>query len=99
MPTDEEKLLAILNHPDLPEPIEQSAAEVLDEDSGNLDEEQRATLQAILQSKMPTPAEIERDAKMAAHNAEIQRKRNEDLARRRERRAKTNKNKKRRRSR
>jgi len=69
----------ILEQPDVIIP----EAEIDDE----LSEEQRATLQAVLEAEMPTPEEIQERAEIAAHNAEIQRKRDEKTARKRERRA------------
>lgn len=79
--TDEQKLLAILN---------QSVDEAVTEmgEAHDLDEKQRATLQRILTKEMPTPEEIARDAKINEHNQLIQQKRDEKLARRRERQAK-----------
>lgn len=79
METDEKKLLEILGLPDLPE---------LPPEEGELDEEQRAFLSRLLTSQMQSPEEIARDAENAEHNAEIQKKRDEKIARRRERQAK-----------
>ena len=88
MPTDEEKLLAIL---------EQSVDEVVSEAAPELDEKQRATLQRIFDKAMPTPEEIARDAKINEHNAEVRQRREADLAKRRERRANNPKKRRRRR--
>jgi hypothetical protein len=92
MPTDEEKLLAILDQPE-PEcgtDELESAPEDLDEaeETSPLDALQRTTLQGLLESNMPSPEEILRDAKIAEHNDEVCQRREENLARRRERRAK-----------
>ena len=88
MPTDEEKLLAILEQPDV-EPVEDAAPLVLDE-------KQRATLQRLLDKQMPSPEEIARDAEINEHNAEVQRLRQVKLARRQERQAKNPKRRRRR---
>jgi hypothetical protein len=83
MPTDEEKLLAILSQPD--EPL----AEVEQVDKINeLNELQQETLASLLESGMPSPEEIIRDAQIAEHNAVVQRRRDERLARRRARQTK-----------
>ncbi len=79
--TDEEKLLAILN-----QSVDEAVTKMGEEH--DLDEKQRATLQRILTKEMPTPAEIARDAQINEHNQLIQQKRDEKLARRRERQAK-----------
>lgn len=81
MPTDEEKLLAILN---------QAVVETVDKTNeiDGFSDKQRATLQRILDTAMPTPEEIARDARINEHNQQIKVKRDEKLARRRERRAK-----------
>jgi hypothetical protein len=71
----EEKFLKILSQPDAVIPA--------DEIEGELSEDQRATLQSVLEAEMPTPEEIERDVKIAEHNAEVQRRRDKKLARRR----------------
>ena len=80
----EETFKKILEQPDVVIPEE----EIQD---GELSEDQRATLQSILEAELPTPEEIEQRARIAEHNAEIRRKREEDLAKRRERRAKLGK--------
>ena len=89
----EQKFLKILSQPDAMIPSEEIS------EDGELDEEQRATLQSVLAAEMPTPAEIERDIKLAEHNAGIQRKRDEKQALKRVRRATRVKVKKRRRRR
>lgn len=87
----EEQFLRILAQPDTVIPDEEIAKD------GKFTEEQRATLQAVLESEMPTPVEIEKRAKIAAHNAEIQRKRDEKQAQKKARRAVIGKNRRRRR--
>lgn len=83
MPTDEEKLLAILSQP------ESKYAEYdAMGDTEVLDQKEAETLGAILNSSMPSPEEIIRDAKIAQHNAAVQKKREERLAARRARQAK-----------
>ena len=91
MPTDEEKLLAILKQAGTEAiscaaglPGEQGPPGHVDEFS----DKQRATLQRILDTAMPTPEEIARDARINEHNQQIKKKRDEKLARRRERQAK-----------
>ncbi len=81
MATDEEKLLAILN---------QAGTEAVAKTNeiDGFSDKQRATLQRILDTAMPTPEEIARDARINEHNQQIKMKRDEKLARRRERRAK-----------
>ena len=90
MSTDEEKLLAILSQPDSDKSLDHAVAEGVDEEFGKLNEKQRALLTAIMRSEMPSPEEIARDARMAAHNAEIQKKRDEKQARKRLRREQNN---------
>lgn len=69
----EDMFLSILNSDD----------EEGEEESGpELSEEQRATLQKVLEAELPSPEEIMERAKIAEYNAEIQRKREEKLARR-----------------
>jgi hypothetical protein len=97
MPTDEETLLSILDQPDLTEVPDGLEAVQSVEAVNKLDELQRATLQALLEGDLPTPEEIQRDAKIAEHNSEIQRKRDERLAKRREKQARSNKKRRRRR--
>ena len=87
----EEKFMEILSQPDVVIP-----ADEMPED-GEFDEDQRATLQAVLDAEMQTPEEIERDIKIAEHNAEVQRKRDEKQAMKRARRANRVKSKRRRR--
>ena len=70
----------ILEQPDVVIPSEEI-------EDGELNEDQRATLQKVLEAELPTPEEIQQRAEIAAHNAEVQRKREERLARRAERRA------------
>jgi hypothetical protein len=80
----EAKFMDILSQPDVVIPKDEIA------DDG-FSEEQRATLQAMLKSEMPTPEQIQQQIKMTAHNAEVQKKRDERQARKRARRALTNK--------
>jgi hypothetical protein len=87
----ETKLLAILNEPEESAQVVDAIEKTVDGQEDMLSEEQRATLQSLLEAGMPTPEEIVREAKMAEHNAVIARSRQEDLARRRERRAKRGK--------
>lgn len=83
----ERKLLDILDADD----SDNSSAEVSEETVASafpyLDEEMRKKLARLLVSEMKTPEEIEQAAKIAEHNAEVQQKRDEDLAKRRERRS------------
>lgn len=87
----EEKFLRILAQPDVVIPDEEIAKD------GKLTEEQRETLQKVLEAEMPTPEEIAQAARIAEHNAEVRRKREEKLAKRRERQAKQPKKRRRRR--
>jgi hypothetical protein len=110
MPTDEEKLLAILEQPEpksthlderyVPDNedgiSEVCAGETVAEEVNLLDALQRTTLQGLLESNMPSPEEIIRDAKNAKHNDEISQQRQEKLARREARRAKNPKRRRRR---
>ena len=70
----ESKFMEILSQPDVVIPAEEIS-------DGALTGEQRATLQAVLESEMPTPAEIEQQAEIAEHNAAVQKKRDEKQAR------------------
>ena len=79
--------MRILAQPDVVIPDEEIAKD------GKLTEEQRETLQKVLEAEMPSPEEIEQAARIAEHNAEVRRKREEKLAKRRERRAKFGKQK------
>jgi hypothetical protein len=81
----EAKFMDILSQPDVVIPEEEIA------EDGEFSEEQRATLQAMLKAQMPTPEAIQQQIKMTAHNAEVQKKRDERQARKRARRALTNK--------
>lgn len=93
--TDEEKLLAILD--------DSSDEEILDGATSYLDaladtgEEGQEIADAV--RTMLTPEEIIRQAKIAEHNAEVQKKRDEAQARKRARREAQGKLKKRRRRR
>jgi hypothetical protein len=58
-----------------------------DEIDGEFTEDQRATLQAALAAEMPSPEEIERDAKIAEHNQKVHWVRQAKLAKRRARQA------------
>lgn len=93
----EAKLLAILNEPEETTKMVDAITKTVDGEGEALDEDQRATLQSLLEAGMPTPEEIIQSAKCAEHNAKIQAKRQAELAERRERRAKGIKPKKRRR--
>lgn len=84
----EVKLLEILNKPDLFEELAESVDTVEDDGVDALTEDQRATLTTLMSCGMPGPEELIRDAKMAEHNAKVQQKRNERIARRKERKAK-----------
>lgn len=86
-PTDEEQaLLDILSADDLLDAAEIDESEAGEDDIA-LDDDQRAALASILNSNMPSPKEIEQDAKNAAHNAENKKRREAKLARRRARQA------------
>ena len=74
----EQKFLEILSQPDVVIP----ADEIEDE----FTEEQRATLQSVLEAEMPTPEEIQQQIEIQKHNAEVKAKREERLARREARR-------------
>ena len=84
----EAKLLAILNEPDETTKVVDAIEKTHDGSDDELSEDQRATLQSLLDAGMPTPEEIVQSAKCAEHNAKIQAQREADLATRRERRAK-----------
>lgn len=87
----EAKLLAILSQPEETEKVVDAIEKVDAGEEATLSEEARETLASLLQAGMPTPQEIIRDAKIAEHNAEVQRAREEKLAKRRERQAKRGK--------
>ena len=76
----EAKMLRILAQPDVAIPDEEIAVD------GSFSEEQRETLQTLLEAEMPTPEEIEQQIKIQAHNAEIQQKRDERQAKKQARR-------------
>lgn len=87
----EAKLLEILNQPEQTAQLVDAIEKTADEEEGKLTEEQRATLGTLLQAGLPTPQEIVRDAQIEEHNARIERARQAELARRKERRAKRGK--------
>lgn len=76
----EAKFLEILSQPDVVIPKDEIPGD------GEFSKEQRATLRAVLEAEMPSPEEIERDIKIAQHNAEIQQKRDRRQAAKRARR-------------
>jgi len=82
---------SILEQPDTVIPAEDYPVD------GEFNAEQRATLQKVLEAELPSPEEIEQRAKRAAHNAEIQKKRDEKQARKRARREAQGKKRRRRR--
>lgn len=84
----EAKLLSILQQPEETTKVVDAIEVVAEGEEEELTEEQRATLQSLLEAGMPSPDEIIREAKCAEHNAKIQATREADLAARRERRAK-----------
>ena len=85
----EDQFKKILEQPDVVIPAE--------EIDGELTDAQRATLQTVLESEMPTPEEFEEDARIMEHNQKVHWIRQANLARRRARREKREKNKKHRR--
>lgn len=85
----EAKLLAILNEPDESAKVADAIEKSVEDEE--LTEEQRATLQSLLEAGLPSPEEIVRSAKCAEHNAKIQAEREAKLAARKERRAKRGK--------
>lgn len=82
----ERKLLEILDSEELPEPAGDSK-EALEEGFPDLDEDKLEAMSKIIGAEMLPPEEIEQRARVAQYNAEIQRKREEKLARRAARRA------------
>jgi len=107
-PTEQERLLLNILAQDDDQDDELTEDGEAEKDAvESLDDHQRALLQNLLGAETPTPDEIARQAQMAERNAEIQRKREEKLAARREkqkhvgrgkyRKLKSKKNKKRRR--
>jgi hypothetical protein len=90
----EAKLLEILNQPDKSDSLAEAIQMVADKEEGKLTDEQRATLASLLEAGLPTPTEIVRDAKIAERNAEIEKARQADLARRMERRSKNKRRRK-----
>lgn len=89
----EAKLLAILNEPDASAQVADAIEKTADGDEESLTEEQRATLQSLLEAGLPTPEQIVQSAKCAEHNAKIQAEREAKLVARKERRAKRGKTK------
>lgn len=85
----EETFKRILEQPDVVIPADEIP------EGSEFTEKQRAILQAVLEAEMPTPERIERDAKNAARNAELDLARQEKLARRKERQAKQGKRRRR----
>lgn len=83
----ERKLLEILEAEGSDDSSAEVSEEAVAESFPYLDEEMRKKLARLLVSEMKTPEEIEQSARIAAHNAEVQKKRDEDLAKRRERRS------------
>ncbi len=71
----EAKFMEILSIPDVVIPA--------DEIDGELSEEQRATLQSVLEAQMPSPEEIQQSIEIAKHNEEVRMKRAIRLAKRR----------------
>lgn len=94
----EAKLLAILSEPEKKAEALDAIEKAADGDE-TLTDDQRATLQALLDVGMPTPADIAIRAECAEHNAEIRAKRQIELALRKERRAKRGKKRNNRRTR
>lgn len=87
MPTpthEEQALLDILNADDLLDAAEVSEEEASEADLA-LDDAQRELLSSILQSNMLSPEEIEQQAEIDAHNAEVKKRRDAKLERRRAR--------------
>lgn len=82
MTTREEKFLEILNQPEIAS--ETTDSKDADSDS-KLSAEKLEALSQILDSEMPPPDAIIRESKVAEHNAEVERKRREKLARRKAR--------------
>jgi len=81
---------AILEQPDVVIPAEEINPD------GDFTVEQRAMLQKALEMRLPTPEEIEERTRIAAHNAEIQRRREEKQDKKRGRREALGKTKRRR---
>lgn len=84
----EAKLLAILNEPETSAQVADAIEKSADGNEEGLTEEQRATLQSLLEAGLPTPEQIVQSAKCAEHNAKIQAEREAKIAARRERQAK-----------
>jgi hypothetical protein len=92
MPTEEEAaLLRILKEPeivlDTPED-EEMGEEIADRVATafpEMGEKQRKVMEKVITAKMPTPEEIEQAERIAQHNAEVRRRREERLARRKAR--------------
>lgn len=76
----ESKFLEILSLPNVVIPA--------DEIQGEFTEEQRAMLQSVLETEMLSPEEIAQSISIEKHNMEVQRAREERLARRRSRQVK-----------
>lgn len=83
----EERFMQILSEPDVIIPAE--------EIDGELSEEQRATLQSVLEAEMPTPEEIQQYAEIAEHNHKVERERKVKLLKRKIRRITKGKKRKR----
>lgn len=80
-PDLEAKLLEILNNPAEKNSTVDAIEKVAAGQEEELDEDQRATLQSLLEAGMPSPEEIIRDAECAEHNAKISAQRQAKLPR------------------
>ncbi|MCI0562786.1 MAG: hypothetical protein MN733_30255 [Nitrososphaera sp.] len=80
------KLLELLGSAELPDSATIPDT-VIAESFPNMDNEQRKMITKILKAKLPTPQEIEQAERLAQHNAEARKIRQEKLAKRKERRA------------
>jgi hypothetical protein len=100
MPTEEEEaLLKILDAPEIPlaedpEMLAEIAGQV-ETAFPEMDEKQRRVMEKVITTKMPTPEEIAQAEQIAIHNAKVERRRQENLAKRRARQAAQGKRKRR----
>lgn len=79
----ERKLLELLDLPEIEPEIEEfSAEDAIAQAFPGMDEKARKIMASVMAAEMQTPEEIERDVKLAAHNAEVESKRQAELERR-----------------
>lgn len=79
----ERKLLELLDLPEIEPEIEEfSAEDAIAQAFPGMDEQARKIMASVMEAEMQTPEEIERDIRIAEHNAEVESRRQAKLDRR-----------------